>query len=206
MKIVFLLPLFLLLFSCKKNNGNENIIDKTEKQDLSITAGEQNDTVKYLDFNPDIIVQIKEVSCKSYYGCDSIDFDNDSKYDFKINYSVVYPDLDYSCGCSGDCFPSGYQDIELIRLNTKYQISIDSGRIIHQFSFNDKISENNKWDTSANSYFANATFPNFMYKWSNVDNKYIGIRFIDKDTIYGWIRISCHDTITIKDCGLKIKK
>ena len=53
--------------------------------------------------------------------------------------------------------------------------------------------------------FINSKINNCQY-YTNIYNKFIVIRFIDKDTIYGWIRISCHDTITIKDCVIKIKK
>jgi hypothetical protein len=198
--LIFVLGIIVFI-SCEKEKRNDIIM----KQNLTIMAGVQSDDIKYFDFNPDIIVRYQETSCLYYYGNDSIDMDTDSKCDYKINYYMKIPDLNYTCGCNGDCFPSGYQIVEMVRKNKNYQIAIDSGKIIHQFSLNEKISSNNQWDTSATCYFAYTVFPEWTNKWLRVDNKYIGIRLLGQDTIYGWIRVSYLDTIVIKDYGIQIK-
>ena len=198
MKTLCILISFLLLLSCNKNDTTTLL-----KRDLTIRAGQTGDSVSYSDLTPDIIVKYADVSCKNFYGEDSIDLNKDKAFDIKIIYQVVTPDLDYSCCPGGDCFPSGYQLIELKGLNEKYQIAIDSAKIIHKFNANDIISRNYNWDNSKTVYFANSLFPAWINKWNDTENKYIGIRILDKDTLYGWIRISYKDTIVVKDYAFK---
>lgn len=199
MKTIYFILIIFLLLSCKKEKNT------TIKSDLTIFAGQVGDSINYFDFVPDIKVNYIDISCNNYYGIDSFVLNIDKNIDFQIIYHVVTPDLTGSCCPGGDCFPSGFQQIELKKFNSHYQIAIDSLHLIHKFNLNDKVSKNNNWDASSDIYFANVTFPKWDNNWLNSDNKYIGIRFIDTDTIYGWIRVSYQDTILLKDYAFKKK-
>jgi hypothetical protein len=201
MRNFIILSLFLFVSCEKDNKSNVNF-----QKDFSINAGERNDSVLYYDIDPDFKILYKETSCLSYHGVGSLALFNNSSYDFEIDYNVVIPDLNHTCDCEGDCFPWGHQIIKLAKKNQNYQIATDSGGFIHQFSASESISKDNKWDTSLVSYFANTTFPNWRNDWIEKDNKYIGVRLIQKDTLYGWIRISYHENLIFHDFGLKSKK
>jgi hypothetical protein len=192
----------LIFFSCEEDH---KVFVKT---DLTIRAGQTGDSVSYFDFIPDIRIDYTQVVCKYFHGVNSIDLNFDNNADLKITYDVEVPDLDYSC-CNaengGDCFPTGYQLIELNRINKNYQIATDSEHIIQQFIKDDKIFQNNNWDTSKNVYFAKSSFPAWINNWRNNSNKYIGIRLLNEDTIYGWIKVTYIDTIIIEEFAFKKK-
>ncbi|HLO59269.1 MAG TPA: hypothetical protein VK179_11035 [Bacteroidales bacterium] len=202
MKPFYLILCLLIFFSCEE--------DKKEfiKTDFSIFAGQKGDSVSFFDFIPNIRIDYTQTACKYFYGDNSVDLDFDNNSDLKITYDVEVPDLDFSCcnaGNIGDCFPTGYQLIELTRLNKNYQIATDSDHIIKQFVKGEKIFQYNNWDTCTIVYFANSSFPAWINNWENNSNKYIGIRLLDKDTIYGWIKAAYIDTLIIEDFAFKKK-
>jgi len=199
MRLFCFILCLVILSSCKKD-------DKAPiKGNLTILAGQAGDSVNYFDFNPNICINYTEVYYNSYFGEKSIDINNDNNSDFKVTYRVVLPDLNNSC-CNatyGDCFPNGYNEITLERLNKSYQIATGAEHIIQQFIKDEKIDRYSNWDTCTTVYFANSTFPAMTNNWKYKTDKYIGVRLVDTDTIYGWIKLTYIDTITFEDCGFK---
>lgn len=213
-KIVFFILCFScgFFFACEKNNLN--LTDNQPDSDKMVIAGSYDSTDFYILHTPSIMIIENEIACLFYSGMDSIDIDNNGNFDLKFHSSSQVPDLSGECcNCPDDpdiicdCWPSGriYKFIQTIEAS--YQIACDSNSRAISFGLNDTIETwqnwiNNNWITLIDIY--NFPPPEIIYgNWDSMDDKYLGIRKIDNDTLYGWIKINLSETIAIKEIYLE---
>ena len=201
-----------LFFACEKNNLNP--IDNQLDLDKIVIAGSNDSNGIYNLYTPTIKIIEKETGCLFYSGFDSIDVDNNGNYDLKFQSRSQVPDLiGECCDCPDDpdifcdCWPSGriYKFIQTIEVN--FQIACDSSNRAISFELNDTIEIwrnwiNNNWITLIDVY--NFPPPETIYgNWNSIDDRYLGVRKIDTDTLYGWIKINLSETIEIKEIYLE---
>lgn len=194
----------IIVMSCEKESNNNIEI----KNDF-IIAGLVGENVKGND-SLHKTISISLISCLHYYAIDSIDCDFDSIPDTKIIIDHKSPDLVGECctfvDSSSDCFGdhNGYRQVKLISKTPTFECVTSPTGIVNQFNHGDTISKKLHWNKQKEYFLDNYSYPNaFIGLWSDVTNKYIGYRYLNNDTIYGWLKISTsYNIVTIE--GLAI--
>ena len=195
-------------FACEKNSIN--LADNDKQESRVVLAGIYDSANFHLKLNPSIKIDEYEIGCLSYSGTESLDIYKDGYPELIFNSKSLLPDISGECcDCpddpeiSCDCWPSGrvYKYIETI--DTMYQIACDLDNRAISFEINDTIENCTQWITG--SWITLIDIYNFpppetIYgNWVSVDDRYLGVRKIEADTLYGWIRINLSETIEIKE-------
>ncbi len=208
-KYVFILLVFI---SCKKDNEAKQKIEPILHLDYVVSGIKDTLCINYI-FNPVKEIYEKETGCLTYKGFDSIDINNDTKYDFKFETNHQVPDIANicnSCPKNMDCFPSGHKSKISYILDSSFQIACSDNYNILCFSAGDTINKNFIWKNNGAKVLIDSTYfplPSTAEGfWIYSEDKYIGIRKIGNDTIYGWIKANTRYNIQIKEVYLNIKK
>ncbi len=209
--LIFLCGFFL---ACEKNNVNPT--DDYPDLKKIVIAGKYDTVDFYILCSPTIKVIEKMVVCFFYSGIESIDIDNDGYYDLKFHSMTDKPDINNECcDCPIDttiiCDCSTYGRIykSIQTTEKKIQIACDLGNYAICFKLNDTIETWKYWisgdwiDLIDKHYFP---LPEVIRgNWNTMEDRYLGVRKIDNDTLYGWIKLNLSETIEIKEIYLEKK-
>ena len=215
----FLIGVIFFLFSCEKkeNEQKENIVKES-----FVLAGIYDSSFYHKCFNPGFSIQLKQVGCWEMMGKDSLDLNNDGKYDLILTDGELNNiPLENCCPQSSDstiivdCWPSFYQYFQ-IALADSFELLSDtvndnlykiSTSFIDTLNVNDTINDVNRGFSNQPSYFYtyNKPLTGGYGKWINIkSDKYVGFRFTIKGfKKYGWIRIEKIDKLIIKEIAYK---
>ncbi len=182
----------LLISSCKK--------DKEEETKLPVYAGITNDEMQHQQIDPPLQVHISYFSEDHfYYGIDSLDIDQNGKFDFliKIGYFDDYRDVS-----SILYYPSTeFVVTDSIQFTTNleyYPMGLGAfGQIywVDTLSYNTRIDDMEKWYPQDKQYLwvvPKAVIWGSNGPWFSLENseKYIGLRMKKGDSYkYGWIKV-----------------
>jgi hypothetical protein len=207
MKFPLLVLVFvsLIFLSCEKD------FERTKNRN-EIIAGEYDSlSMFHYDFNPDRVLIDNEIACHEYLGIDSVNIDNNIRWDLKFSY-YLYNDIMGEC-CTdtiGDCIGGVYFE-KVIEMTNNYQIHTDSLDWAKPLNYGDIIDSKLNWcDKNKVLLFRLSDLSDLgqgYWKWSiNMDAKYLGIRKIEvSDTVYGWILLDTKETIAIMEYAFNTK-
>jgi hypothetical protein len=203
---------FLGLFSCEKDNNPE-----IPASFLNYAVCGLYDTAyKYKLLIPSLSIEEKESGCLVFKGRDSLDLDDDLQFDVAFESGTFIPDLSgICCDCPDDpeiicdCWPYGREYMISYVLDSSFQIAISNNYKISCFTEGDTIDNTLSWENKSTLTFKDIqNFPPpplVTGNWIYDDNRYLGIRKIETDTIYGWIKISISPNIDIKEIFIGMK-
>jgi hypothetical protein len=106
-----------------------------------------------------------------------------------------------------DCWPTGRIYKYLTIQDTSFQIACDTHIRAVCFSLNDTIEIRTNWIN--NGMITLIDIYNFpppvisFGNWRSDSDKYLGIRKVQNDTTYGWIRLNLSETIEVKELYLE---
>jgi hypothetical protein len=141
---------------------------------------------------------------------DSMDLDSDGTYDISFNSHTFVPDFSDEC-CEYpedttilyDCWPTGSVNKYMEVLNSGFQIAVSQNNLISSLSEGDRIDGQLAWENNIALTFiyVHIAPPDVVAAgyWQTDEDKYMGVRKIDTDTTYGWIKMSVGDTISISE-------
>jgi hypothetical protein len=199
-----------LIFSCFLLSCEE---DNTFKQNTIpdyAVAGQYDSTLTYFLVNPPVSIVENKIGCSFYSGSDSIDIDLDNQYDIVFVSNNQVPDWTGVC-CDWpedstiiyDCWPSGQKSKNAYLIDSGFQLACAENYNLMCFGLNDTIKPGSQWQSKRWMYLSRSSyFPPPEIKsgfWDGNEDRYLGIRRIDQDTLYGWIKINAGETIEIKE-------
>lgn len=207
---------FLLLSNISCNDIDKEVIEKKNEIEPSVyyvVAGIHDSTGIYS--NKSKIVELNESGCLQYSGLDSIDIDNDLFYDFIFN--ALYKELDVQGICNPyinldtsiiwDYWPTGENKVMLEFKNMNFEVACDSNSQIICFNLNDTIEKEYNWENNSNKLFYHYVYSISgdweEFYWEVLEDRYLGIRKIGTDTVYGWLKLNIYNTVEIKEIYLQ---
>ena len=187
------------LYGCEKKD------DSVQKFDNYVIAGSGDDS-KIIEISPSFI----SICEKEYYDngtyhgftCssnDSIDLDLDDKFDFKFKQSYkTFTPNDCNPNIIDDCETYGEEESTIQALD-RFQIAYNSKETIApmNFSLKDTINQHEYWTDEYRSLRFSGYGINFWTDSATIG--YVGIRMIEQDTIYGWIKLNVTEDQIIID-------
>jgi hypothetical protein len=198
------LMLILIVYSCKK----DNLSDLTHRN--TAICGKVDSTFSHFDLQPSFSIHLVKVDDLDYKGYDSLDFDQDEFYDFRIYLWTISAPI--YCNMNPldttiivDYFPLQNPmailttDYEMI--SKEYSKQGDTIYIPDVMEAGDTVSEKSIWHDYHTYSLWQFNGPNYERKWFDaVSDKFIGFRKKVKDTYkYGWIRLTVNPNFMIKD-------
>ena len=211
-RIIYLIS-FLGFISCEKDNNSEI---QGSFLDFAI-CGLYDSTYKYKLLIPSLSIEEEESGCLVYKGKDSLDLNDDLQFDVAFESGTFIPDLSgICCECPDDpeiicdCWPYGREYKISYILDSSFQIAISNNYKISCFSEGDTIDNDLSWENKSILTFKDIqNFPPpamVTGNWIYEEDRYLGIRKIGTDTIYGWIKLNVGQNIEIKEFFIGIKK
>ena len=184
----------IFLFGCNEND------DPIKINENYVIVGLDNNLDSQV-ISPPIIIkwERQDYDDGTYHGhfyneIDSIDLDNDNSYDFEFEqYLKISTPNVCDTNILDDCETYGEEWSYIKALNgfqMAYDISADPfcAETPKNFKINDTINIHNNWINMRNHLAFSCTG---QTRWDDSEsNGYLGIRFTESDTLYGWIKIN----------------
>ncbi len=185
----------ILISGCEKTDEGHN--------EKLVIAGITNNSGIHVIANPPIIIEDEgeEYDNGSYSGIvksdmDSIDINQDNKYDFNFSYyfKSSFPN-DCDTTILDGCESSG-EERTYIQIRNNYQIAFNyldeffCGVMPKSFALNDTISTYSNWSNTQS--WLTLSCDQITYWEAEPSPRYLGVRMIAEDTLYGWIKFNYH--------------